>query len=832
MKKLIYLLSAIFTLSLFGVGVIYANANIDVSTEIFAPTTYLEFYDLDSPRDYCFNENKKTHVISEAKRIVVYKDNLFSVYDMSEYNVTQIKFFDDNHLLMLSDGMIYVIELDTFTVKKTEIVANSFDVYEDYIVTSIGNSFNLMIAAIDEADGFTVTKNTYYPEDRNYSALSMINETEWLCVAEGTLFKFNSSGKGSFTQIANNLKDARYGCFSDGIYYLSRPNGIYSVDVEGINGEIGATKLLKASSNEQRLGNVVSPQGLAVYNGMLYVTDSSLNSVAEFDPVKNEFTGFYVTSRADGAGRVSSYTEDMQTYGETIYALDKNTVKTFNENGSAVLSLPLSGNYTSISVIDNIALITNGNAIYAVNLSGGNNKEPTLINIEANLAGFTSVTAITSFSTDFYFINNTIIDSNPYTEVYRMSSENFKEAVLIKRLQGRGDDICADIFGKLYILVYKNSTYSVTSFYDAEEFSSETSATEVFNISSEYNEIKSIVTDFECNVYALLNDNEIARIDEDLVATYYTISVSANLPKNAEAKDLAIIAATNNAYALFDGFILKLNPDDLNVASPSQMSIPNGYENTLEKNAFSCTLLDETRYFEVDLAKSEGLYYHYTGYSTYAGKESFVILYSDDKYTLIANDNLSCVVRTKDILKAPLNTTDNAETAYLCYNAHLYTYPVLTEYFRICEVKENQAVQVVFTTEFNGVKFALVNVDGQEGYIPYDMLKSSVAITDTPLIYKTLSAGRLGAEVFSEKELTNEIGKIDAFQTVKIYEDLGGVYKIEYNGAFGYIKSSQVSKKGVTVIRNLILISVAVIAIIVTVAFAYKRKFGKSKEES
>lgn len=825
MKKIITLLTTILVLSVFSVGVIYASASGEVSTEIFSPQTYLEFYELDAPRDYCYDKTSDTHVICEGKRIIIYKNDLFTVHDMVDYNLIGVRFFDENHLLFLSDGKLFSVKLDDFTITDTGFVANFFDVYGDYIVTSIGNSFYLLIASVDDNGLLSVSERAHYYEGKNYQAIAMTSETEWLCISEGTLLKFNSSGKGSFTQIANNLKDARYGCYYGGVYYVSRPNGVYSVDVDGVNGEVGATKLLKASSVEQKLGNVVSPQGLAFYDGMLYITDNSLNSIGQFDVNKNCFTGFYVTSRSDGSGRVSSFAEDLQTYGETVFALDRNALKSFGNSKNAVTTLPLSGNFTSFSVIENKTLVTNGNAIYAVKFD--DNNDPQLINIEANLASFTSVTAISAFDDDFYFLNNTIIDSTPYTEIYKISSASFKEAVLVKRLQGRGDDLCTDIFGKLYVLVYKNSAYSITSFYDADETSLGSGATELFSISDGSTDIKSIVTDFECNVYALLADNKIARIDENKTATYYNIKVSDNLPTNVRAKDLAIVSATDEAYALFDGFILKLNPKDLSIASPSEIRVPQGYENILNDNAFYCVIPDETRYFQVDLAKTDDEYYYYTGYSTYYGKEEFVVLYTDDKYTLLANDNLSCVVRTKDITAENLPFSQDGRTAYLCYDAHLYTYPVLTEYFRSATLNENQKVTVLKTTSFNGVKFALVQTDDGLGYVPDAMLKSAIAVTDSPLNYQTLAVGRNGATVYSDKELTSPIGTLDAFESVKVIEKIGDAYSIEYDGSIAYVKASTVAKKGYTVIRNLILITVAVVAIMVTVAFVYKRKFSK-----
>ncbi len=810
MKKLLLILITCCLVLLTG-SLTVALAQEKVNTDIFSPTTYLEFCELNSPYDYSYDAETDTHVVTEAKRIIVYRNDLFTVHDMQAFNVTQIKFYDGNFLLFLSDGKLYSIKMDDWTVSDSGFVANYFDVLNDCVVTAVGNSFKVLSVKAQDGE-LTISEKSHYNVEKNYTAIAMISETEWLCVNEGALFKFNASGNGSFTSVANNLKDTRYACYFGGVYYLTRPNGIYSVDVA-----TGATYLLQAATSEHKLGNVISPQGIEFYGGMLFITDYSLNAVSEFDPTKKAFTGFAITSRSDGAGRVSTFTEDLQTYGDKVYALDKNTLKIFSERGLEYKVLPVNGNFTAFSVIDDKMLITNGNSIYAV-ADGGDGLS--LINIEADLASFTSVTAITSFADKFYFLNNTIIDSNPYAEVYAIST-NFRTLEKVTSIQGRGVDLCTDIFGKLYVQIYKNSTSSIVSLNVGD-----TAVREVYSIASDSDRILSMICDFECNVYALQQNNVIVRIDENLSTLSFELSLSPNLPPLSTAKDLTIIPATDKAFALFDGFILSLNPENLKVSSPEEITVPSDYENLLNESPYTCKLGRSTRYFGVDLEKT-GEYFFYTGYSTYTGDEEFVILHSDDKYTLIANDNLSCIVRTSDVVANRLSTTEDGNFAYLCNDAHLYSYPVMTPYFRSCDLNENDRAEIISVFTFNDVKFALTKVGENTGYIPYSMLKTGVAITDTPLVYETMTVGRKGADVFADDKLTEFKGNLQAFSTVKVYEKLGDVYKIDYNGEVGYVSAKDIRPKGVTVIRNLVLVSIAILAVIITVAFIYRRKYCK-----
>lgn len=812
MKKLIALLSFIFVVAITA-SFVNVYASTEVKTDIFSPDDYLEFCELSSPIDYSYDGQTKTHVVAEAKRLVIYRDGNFDYIDLPTYNVTKINFLNSDVLLFLSDGKLYLLTLNDKQISDSGFVANYFDVKDDFIVLSVGISFKTI--KVSFGDEITLTEKSHYSVEKNYTAISVVSEVEWFCVNEGTLFKFNSNGNGSFVTVANNLKDTRYSAYYDGYYYLTRPSGLYSVNVN-----TGETFLLKSADSAQLLGNVISPQGVSVYDGMLYVTDYSLNAVSQFDTKTKAFTGVYITSRSDGSERVSAMAEDLQSYDGAVYALDKNVVKIFKDGKKQYKTLPLTGTFTAFSVIGDKMLVTNGNSIHAVNL-GADGQAPSLITVDANLNGFTSVTAITSFADNFYFINNTIIDSNPYVEVCEISSKDFKTVTKVAVVQGRGDDICTDIYGKLYLQIYRNSLFSVVSLGEGDN-----KVKELFNVANESDKINSIVCDFECNVYALLGNNKIARIDENSGAEYYELRLSSNLPSYSTAKDLTVIPATDRIFALFDGFILSLDQNDLNVSSPTRIKKPSAPLDVYNADFGICSLKNETRYFKVDLQNDDGEFFGYTGYSTYSGNETFAVIYSDEKYTLVCNDGLSCIVRTSDAIFSDVDKSADSSVMYYTVDGYAYAYPVLSEFFRTISIGKDREVSLINTFSFNGVKFATISFDGKQGYVPYTMLKTGVAVTDTPLSFESRTISRKGANVYSDKDLTNLIGHLDAFSDVKVYETKDGVATIDYNGTVAYVDASSIRPKGLTVIRNLALITLVLIAIVVTVTFVYKRKYS------
>lgn len=830
MKKVKYILPLLFIISIILTTQVIAYADTQVSTDIFSPEDYLQFCDLSNPVAYAFDEDASVYVIAESKKFVIYKNGKFTTKDLTgtDYNVDDVKIYKGKYLLFTSVGRLYYARLSDLEIDDKGLVqANYFDILGDLVVTASGNSF-IKATLKDGGDTLSATTEATISKDKAYTSVSIISKDEWLCVNEGVLFKI--SGAGTTEEIATGLNDVRYGSYYLGCYYFTSSNCVGKVNVATKN-----VNLLKSTQAELKLGNVCNPKGIRAYNDKLYLTDASLNAVSEFT-LDGTFTGFAITTRSDGAGRVSAQTEDIQTYGDVLYALDGNAIKTFNGSERGIYKLPVNGPFKGFAIIDNVALLTTGSDLYAADLRELNYAgDLSIVTVDGSL----NVTAITSFGNDFYFINNTLDTAGDRcTDVYKISADTIKaakseggeplKAEKITRIIGRGDDICTDIFGRLYLLIYKDegSTYSIEAFYDGGN-----TKESIYSVSNATDRILSVVVDFECNVYALQLNNKVVKISEDGAGNYnvenFRLKLSENFSSSTSCKDLTIIPATDTIYALFDGFILTVNPTDLKVSSPQKISVPESYKNQFSDQIKLCSLKKRTRYFEVDLLKTQGEYFDYSGYSTYTKKNDFAVLYSDERYSLIANDELSCIVRTKDIISRGLNQVENAEDLYLCANGYIYTAPVLTEYFRCGQVFENQKVSVRHVFEFNGVKFAIVSYDDSLGYIPYSMLKTSVALTESPLEYSTLTISRLGAKVFAEKELLTEIGSLKAFESVKVYEKTGNVYKIDYEGTIGYILADNVKPKGQTVVRNLLLCVLPFIAVVVTVIFIYRRKYVK-----
>ena len=803
---LIFLLSFSFGTLSFAEG--------KVSSTIFAPKSYLEFYELDAPIDFSFGGG--TYVFCESDRIVTFEDELFKEYDLKNYNVSEIAQVEGGkYLLFISNSKLYTLSLEDGAIKDCDIVTNTLSVFGDRLITNPGNSFVVYGISVGE-DGVRFDQMVAYSKSVPYRAVAAIDENTWLCVNEGKLYKFIAEGAGNLVPIPGSLDEVRYAVFADGNYYYSSENGVYSISLDG-----SFTQLIPTTPmGQESLGTTVNPQGLFYSDGLLYICDAGLNAVTCFDTVKKAFTDFAVTTRSDSDNRVSTQASDMKTDGEKVYVIDGNLIKVFTENGHEVSKkVPLSGYYYDFSVIDGNYLLSNGTGLYAFPDTPDGLSQ---VQITADVQPFKDISAVTSYEKDFYFVNNTMRSSSPYAEVYRTSPDNYGKIDQSFTILGTGLDLTTDLFGRLYMLCYNDKDYIIHSFNHKE------TSTEIYRTQSK---IISITTDFECNVYALTANDQIVKIDgETGAAQIFAVEKSPNIPSNYNAKDIIVVPASDKTYALYDGFILELEPRDLAVATPEHILIPNDLSAAFNPQFKTARIKEGSRIFKIDLLSSLGDEYVFTGYSTYQGKDEFVILYDDGKYSLIVTETLSAIVRSKDLEGFEVEKIDDGKEYYAVSDGYGYGYPVLTPYFRAFEIKENTPVEIAYTFTLDGTAYAMVTVDGNTGFLPRTMVKTNVASDGSPYEMEILQVGYKGATVYLDKSTSKIIGRISPFDSVKVYEKKDGLLKIEYQGGYGYITESQVTTKGSIVIRNFILVSLVVITVMITVWFIYKRFFLNKME--
>ena len=82
-----------------------ANGGItEVYTDIVAPSTYLEYFRLNSPVDVAVRDDD--FMIAEKNRLVRYSDGAFTTFDMSGYSISKIALYG-NYCLFLSTTIFF-----------------------------------------------------------------------------------------------------------------------------------------------------------------------------------------------------------------------------------------------------------------------------------------------------------------------------------------------------------------------------------------------------------------------------------------------------------------------------------------------------------------------------------------------------------------------------------------------------------------------------------------------------------------------------------------------------------------------------------------------------
>ena len=827
MKKLLVILFSVLLLGAVS-GATFAYAD-TVSTDIYVPTQYLEYYELSSPIDFCMRykngQSAPTYAIAESSKIIIYEDDLFTVYPLNGYNISKICFYDDNHLLFINDNNIcsFNIAKGELTAQQriydTDVDAQAISTINGRVVALKTKTFYDYDGAIEDGNVVLSNPNTFAQSNDNIVGLTLIDSKTWLYVSEGRLFRLVAESGASPEHITSGLGVVRYNTYHDGIYYFTSPDGIYAVDL--------LTKQLtqlSPTSTQGTLGSISEPKGIFYDNGYLYVCDSSLNAVCQFDIAKNSFTDFAITARADLDNRISFSATDIKTDGQKQYVLDGNKIKIFDSGKYLpALTIKLPGAFTDFAVISDSFLITNGANLYYTKQENGALVQK---NILAELPLFNSISSITSYGDSFYFINNHQILSDVYTQVYRLGGNDLNTITLVKEIKGRGIDLCADIFGKLYIVINESANYTVQSFLPDD------AATQATTLFTTPHTITALDVDFNCNVYALGEANNVFRIDAENSQNNTTFEIvnSKNIPSSILAKDIMLTPATNDIYALCSGFILKLNPTELGVASPENVAVPNDFAINFEQSFNAVTINSGAKVFEIDLSTALGDVFDYSGYTSYLGSDSFVLLYSDARYAIIVNDKLSAIVRNQDLAAHTIDKAESGRIGFAVTSGHIYTHPVLDECFRICALEKNKQVIIVDTFTFNGTTFATVSFDQTVGFVPLSMLKINVASDGSPYQFETKQVGKDGAIVYADTGLTNKIATVNAFEFISIYDQTDTLYLVKIGENYGYIEKSALGSKGKIVVRNVILITAIALSLLTTALFIIKRFILTKKE--
>ena len=330
--------------------------NDPIATDIFLPTSYLQYYKLDNPYAICrYEDDGDTFVaISHAGAIVIYKCSgetgseqfrSIKIDGSSAIGVPSIAKYK-NFLIFTQWSNIYYIDVSDFDSAgdRPQVSAGlscsyGFSVYGDMIAVTTNSAviyYDLSVAE-DGSLAFTQkSENKYCYEITGLTAIYLADNEKTFFHSNDAkaIFEYspvNSVARKIVTGVENVKSLAQSKETGNELFY-STSEGLFSVNPSDSTPE--TTEICRVSEEGERdLGKLWNPQGLCVVDGKLWVVDSdnsdpknSINAVQEFDLDKGKFTDFAITTNSKAVNRLTGKAQDITMYGDNIYALDEDRI--------------------------------------------------------------------------------------------------------------------------------------------------------------------------------------------------------------------------------------------------------------------------------------------------------------------------------------------------------------------------------------------------------------------------------------------------------------------------------------------------------------------------
>ena len=701
-----------------------------VETEIVAPSAYLEYYKLSSPVDVAVGED--VFVVAERERIVTFKNELFSSFDLTGYSISKIAVYGD-YVLFLSMSRLYSLDVTNGEVVETSVkVSNYFFIQDDVLITNPSSSVYSYRILSDELGLEFIQRATYVLEN-DAQKVTVTPDGSIYYFNEGKLLPFDFAyGPGNKT--AENLGDMRYAAATECNIWYTTPNGLFNVDLT-----TGNVSRIRSSLTEEKLYNLVNPQGLCVFGGFVYVCDGTMNAVYKFDEISGEQLPFAVTDRGDAPNRIQSAC-DMVTADGVIYTLEADGVKIYDVVTSTFSYYSLEGfsGATRIAAANDYVFLSDSSNPYVVKRDGD---KLTPVQLLSDVSDYRNVACVTSYENKFYFINNESINSEMSACVYSLDLDTLTTS-FVGKFRGTGAKIVTDLFGNAYVVVYFDGGYDFYTF-NVRNFNDTATVSPVLRLSAAP---LGLFVDIQSNLFVLGANDELNEysLSDGVYAlkNEFTIALSENLPEQTTVKAVALIGGTDQVYFLTENCIVKATETDelsRSVETPARLAIPNDYSVEFCPSLKIITAINGAKLFIVELPdkNNHDAYFDYSAFTTENAENQYVVIAETERYYLAVNDVTSAIVRKEDaVVLSPEKVTLN-KSYYVADDYGAYLYPVVSDYFAKGSFKKNDKVTARETVEFNGNTFVFVTKDGVNAYLPLTLLKPDVASNSRPSFYYT-----------------------------------------------------------------------------------------------
>ncbi len=772
------------SLPYFSASALSEEHNVEVTT--FLPSSSLQLYDLKSPVSVSYSSSGYM-VISEHvgdidgtslfDRISVYNPHTESFGALTShptiYNVTHAQEYG-GYVFYLSNSRLYSVPTSDLTSEPFETAitsSNFFQIKDDFLITNTNNSIVIYQISVD--GDLTFTKKSTHNFTTKNAFISQENNVYYLF--GGKLYCFDTQSSTSY-EVATVSVDVNYMAEIGNYVYLSSNTGIYKVE-KGANKSVVQ---IVSTTNTNKLGNLINPQGITVMDGNLLIADPDLKCIQAINPLNGEFTDFAITTESTADYRLTNGASSISLSENYAYVLDDGEVKEDGSSYKRIVKIALDKNaekrYQSFSLeplylensslsVKNIACSDTHIVIYANNLlSIYNVSSGSLIReyyIESE-----SVTSLFYLDGEFYYTDYALYNfEHNVVNVHKITLPTLDNGLSqIKNskinentvISGVANNLCVDVFGGIYMVVDGQNGQPKTLVKLKNGV-----ATQLATI--DYT-VKNVKVDFAGNLFILSDNNVIYRYGYEDYTSPNIYKLNTELP----VKDIELNYRGNECYALSNSAILITKNDALDIVNLSAINA-NSLTIEVEQVKF-ITATENAKLFKVTLNDydNNGNFKSVTPITNPNPDKVYLVIAEIENYYLVSYSNkFVALINKTDVTYSPtavydsaiipidyyanfnvsVENQDNAEF-FITSDTVLFSKPIFDMSYKLQSVNGGEIVKAVQKVTFNGGSMTLISdLDGNikgyvvSGYLSQDNL-SEITTTNQTLLVVTSNGSR------------------------------------------------------------------------------------------
>lgn len=815
------------------------------TTEIFLPTTYLQYYKLESPYAICREEidGKEFVAISHKGAIVLYSDGKFknitnATLSRSEQGVPTLQLFKGKYLLFSINSKVFTVDIENENSEPAEITGISgedFSLYESTLAVS--TSSQIVYYSLTESDGSVVATETDKINGQNNNTkaplLSCNGKTyfydfrnfEQPCICEYD--KTANGGAGKITPIVNVLEVfslAETGT-NDGKLYYSCNTGVYVIDLNESNPKPLPIKTAEqSSSNDKDLGQLWKPQGICLTGKGIWVVDSAINAVQEINLTPDEkgnynFTDFAITTNSRAINRLSVNAADVAYGNGTVYALDENRIVVIeNADGDKdsrtyhLIDLPVNaekfavgGGYLAYQRSEK--QITYGKI--AAQKETEENKETYDPNkyilenentFELKVEGSDKILDICYGDKAFYVLSTVLSGGKNHPYVVKIDCVSGNETPMCDMtVEGISKKIAVDPFDKIYVYAVNGDENVVYSFGNDGKASDVYSSTESL---SDGNVVK-MQTDFDGKLYFLSDNGKVVRLDGEItngVTSYkkalsVTVEKSENLAGVGNPVSFCACAESKKAYFIFGGLILRLDESGetaADITTVNTVPVPENFSFAYSDQTTYGKTIENAKLFRINPKVLDGKYFEFIkdGYLSETENADYAFVKINEKYSLAINSYVAAIIRNSDVATASSYKGEEL-SLYSVVGFDAYALPVLSSAYKTSlSFESGENLKIVGKLDFNEKTYYLIDKGGEKGYIDSSFTTDKIAVKPGKSVDKSAYVyDKRGVTVYDENHAAT--GKtIKGKNQVRVISSANGYSKVRFSdGTVGFVKN-------------------------------------------